>query len=166
MRTNGRSYGLTQPRGGLPSGPITVMVHMASVWVPFTSESKEAVAAYPEIERELRLALQSVGRKFGMYMRRRLRVRHEGERRTIFLRYLGEVATAVGKINGADRDALYAELLKVARSKTAQADVKLDERGRPIGDDESEDYGDNVLILDPEAGSEAPSAKQPELPLG
>ena len=70
------------------------------MWVPFTSESKEAVAGYPEIQKELRLALQSVGRKLGMYLRRRNRVRQEGERRNIFLRYLGEVATAVSEING------------------------------------------------------------------
>src|SRR5262249_51379097 len=50
MGTNWRSYGLSQSRGSLPSGPVTVMVHVASVWVPFTSESKEAVAGYPEIQ--------------------------------------------------------------------------------------------------------------------
>ena len=56
MATNWRSYGLSQSRGAMPSGPVTLMVHMASVWVPFTSESKEAVAGYPEIQKELRLA--------------------------------------------------------------------------------------------------------------
>ncbi len=33
-----------QARGALPAGPLVVFVHIASVWVPFTSESKEAVA--------------------------------------------------------------------------------------------------------------------------
>ena len=106
MATNWRAYGLSQSRGSLPSGPITVMVHIASVWVPFTNESKEAIASYPEIQKELRLALQAVGRKLGMYLRRRLRVRHEGQRRNIFLRYVGEVATAVSRINSTDADAL------------------------------------------------------------
>ena len=103
MGTNWRSYGLQQSRNSLPSGPVTIMVHMASVWVPFTSESKEAIAGYPEIQKELRLALQAVGRKLGMYLRRRIKVKQEGERRNIFLRYLGEVATAVSEINRADR---------------------------------------------------------------
>src|SRR5260370_40468852 len=111
---NWKSYGLRQPRGSLPSGPVTVMVHIASVWVPFTSESKEAVASYPEIQKELRLALQAVGRKLNMYLRRRLKVKQEGERRSKFLRYLGEVATAVSEINQADRKALYDRLLEVA----------------------------------------------------
>ena len=54
MQTNWRSYGLQQSRGGLPSGPVSIMVHIASVWVPFTSESKEAIASYPEIQKEIR----------------------------------------------------------------------------------------------------------------
>ncbi len=147
MTTNWRPYGLTQSRGALPTGPVTVMVHMASVWVPFTSESKEAIAGYPEIQRDLRLALQAVGRKLGMYLRRRNRVKQEGERRSIFLRYLGEVATAVSAINGSDRDRLFEQLLKVAKRKTAEADVRLDERGKVV---EEEDFGGNVLIVEPE----------------
>ncbi len=125
------------------------MVHMASVWVPFTSESKEAIASYPEIQKELRLALQAVGRKLGMYLRRRLRVKQEGERRNIFLRYLGEVATAVSDISGVDRDALYERLLAVAKKKTAEADIELDERGQPVEAEETLDLGKNVLIVKP-----------------
>jgi len=147
MSTNWRSYGLSQSRNSLPSGPVTVMVHIASVWVPFTNESKEAVASYPEIQKELRLALQSVGRKLGMYLRRRMKVRHEGQRRNIFLRYIGEVATAVSRVNSADRDKLYEQLLEVAKKRTAEADVKLNDRGKAITD---EDFGDNVIIVPPE----------------
>lgn len=149
LSTNWRSYGLGQSRGSLPRGPVTVMVHMASVWVPFTSESKEAVAAYPEIQKELRLALQSVGRKLGMYLRRRRKVKHEGERRSIFLRYLGEVATATSAINRSDRQKLYEQLLAVAKIITRQADTKLDDRGRPV-DEEELNLGANVLIVDPQ----------------
>jgi len=147
LSTNWRSYGLSQSRGGLPSGPVTTMVHVASVWVPFTSESKEAIASYPEIQKEIRLALQAVGRKLGMYMRRRLRVAQEGQRRSIFLRYLGEVATAVATINGVDRDELYQRLLAVAKKKTAEADVKLDDRGRPIEEQDDLDLGDNCIVV-------------------
>ncbi len=147
VQTNWRSYGLGQSRGSLPRGPATVMVHIASVWVPFTSESKEAVASYPEIQKELRLALQAVGRKLGMYLRRRRKVKHEGERRTIFLRYLGEVADAVSSIKKCDRGPIYDQLFEVARKKTTEADTKLDDRGRPVGEKEL-NLGDNVLIVD------------------
>ena len=155
LGTNWRSYGLSQSRGGMPKGPVTVMVHVASVWVPFTSESKEAIASYPEIQKELRLALQAVGRHLGTYVRKRLKVKQQGDRRQIFLRYLGEVATAVSEINAVDRDALYEQLLSVAKKRTADADMKLDDRGRPIEDVEELDLGENVLIVDP---TEAPAA--------
>jgi DNA topoisomerase-6 subunit B len=164
--TNWRAYGLSQSRGGLPSGPVTAMVHVASVWVPFTSESKEAIASYPEIQKEIRLALQAVGRNLGMYMRRRLRVAQEGQRRTIFLRYLGEVATAVAQINGQDRAALYEQLLAVAKKKTSEADVKLDDRGRPIQDEDDLDLGDNCIIVPQvmpgQADADAPPKKEPK----
>jgi DNA topoisomerase-6 subunit B len=148
MGTNWRSYGLSQSRGSLPTGPVTIMVHMASVWVPFTSESKEAIASYPEIQKELRLGLQSAGRKLGMYLRRRLKVKQEGERRNIFLRYLGEVATAVSDINSADRDKLYEQLLSVAKKKTSTADIKMDDRGRVIEEEESLESDPSVLIVE------------------
>ena len=150
LSTNWRSYGLSQSRGSLPSGPVTVMVHVASVWVPFTSESKEAIASYPEITKEIRLALQAVGRKLGMYLRRRMRVAQEGQRRQIFLRYLGEVASAVSQINGSDRQQVHEQLLAVAKKKTAEADIKLDESGKPIEEqDEPMNLGDNVIIVPP-----------------
>jgi DNA topoisomerase-6 subunit B len=153
--TNWRSYGLSQSRGALPKGPVTVMVHVASVWVPFTSESKEAIASYPEIQKELRLALQAVGRHLGTYVRKRTMVRQQSDRRQVFLRYLGEVATAVSEINSVDRAALYDQLVSVAKKRTADADMKLDDRGRRIeGPEESQSAG-NVLIVDP---TTAPSA--------
>src|SRR5690349_19924124 len=131
---NWRAYGLTQSRGQLPVGPVTVMVHVASVWVPFTSESKEAVASYPEITKERRLGLQAVGRKLAIYLNRRKRVHQEGERREIFLRYLGEVATAVASIKDYDdcpRKDLYGRLLDVAKRKTAVADTRMKDGKKP-----------------------------------
>ena len=90
-----------------------------------------------------------------MYVRKRLKVRQQGERRQIFLRYLGEVATAVSEINAVDRAALYEQLLSVAKKRTADADMKLDDRGRPIEDPDELELGENVLIVDP---TEAPAA--------
>ncbi len=147
MQNNWRPYGLSQSRGSLPQGPVTVMIHMASVWVPFTSESKEAIASYPEIQKELRLGIQAVGRKLGMFLNRRNKVKQEGERRSIFLRYLREVAGAVNIINETDADKLYENLLKVATKKTAEADLKMDDRGRKVVVEDDEDFGDGVLIV-------------------
>jgi len=69
------------------------------------------------------------------------------------------VAQAVSTINGTDAAKLYADLLAVAKTKTAQADVKLDDRGRPILDEEEElDLGKNCIIVSAQeqAGGDAP----------
>lgn len=145
LQTNWRAYGLTQSRGNLPNGPVTIIAHIASVWVPFTSESKEAVASYPEIEKELRLAIQTVGRSLASFMRKRKSIRQQAERRTIFLRYLGEVAGAVSTINGVDKETIYNQLLEVAKEKTSDADVRLDEFGNPILDDVDSDSDDGLF---------------------
>ncbi len=93
--TSWRSYDIQQPRGSLPVGPLAIFVHIASVWVPFTSESKEAVAAYDEIIKEIRLALQETGRRVGAHIRRRRRAL-EAQRKTDYItKYLPTVAEAL-----------------------------------------------------------------------
>ena len=58
---------------------------------PTTSESKEAIADYDEIRKEIKLALQECGRKLSAYVNRRRRAQYEGRRREVFDRYIGEV---------------------------------------------------------------------------
>jgi DNA topoisomerase-6 subunit B len=161
--TNWRAYGLAQSRGQLPVGPVTVIVHVASVWVPFTSESKEAIASYPEIVKELRLSLQAVGRKLAVYLNRRKRVRQEGERREIFLRYLGEVAHAVATIKDygdRPRKHLYGRLVDVAKRKTAVADTQLNGEAKR-SENAAEDFGENVLIINPEEAPGETASSEP-----
>ncbi len=81
---NWKTYGLSQPRGSLPVGPMVVMVHIASVWVPFTSESKEAVAHYPEILKEIAFGLQECGRRLSVYLNKRKRAA-EAERKLEYM---------------------------------------------------------------------------------
>jgi DNA topoisomerase-6 subunit B len=136
LNTNWRPYGLSQSRGALPNGPVTLIVHVASVWVPFTSESKEAIANTPEIEKELRLGIQYIGRSLASFLRKRQAIAAQGNRRNVFLRYLKEVASAVASIQKSQPDPIYEDLLHVAKRKTAVADVKLDEFGKTIAQEE------------------------------
>lgn len=138
MGTNWRSYGLSQSKNSLPSGPITLIVHVASVWVPFTSESKEAIANAPEIEKELRLGIQAIGRSLASFLRKRQAIAAQGNRRNVFLRYLREVAGAVATIQKSDATPIYEDLLHVAKRKTATADVKLDEFGQEIAEEDAQ----------------------------
>lgn len=98
LETNWRNYGLSQSKGALPAGPILLMIHVASVWVPFTSESKEAVAHYPEIIKELKLAIQDCGRRLGMHVRKQKRIKDEMVKRGYIETYLPHIGQALKDI--------------------------------------------------------------------
>jgi DNA topoisomerase VI subunit B len=119
VRTDWRNYLLSQPRGGLPVGPMALMVHIASVWVPFTSESKEAVAHYPDILKEIQLAAQECGRKLATYIRKRKAADYQAQRRGIFELYIEEVASSIGRITGRKPGPIKREFLQVAHKVTA-----------------------------------------------
>jgi DNA topoisomerase-6 subunit B len=164
--TGWRNYNLSQPRGSLPVGPLVIMIHVASVWVPFTSESKEAVADYDEIRKEMKLALMECGRKLGTYLRKRQRMQRESARRDVFERYIGEISKAVHNINGTDVKKLYEALLKQAKKRTAIADAKLDEEGKTIKKDETEELknDDGVVMVESRAAHLAPEASDDTKP--
>ncbi|MEO1007672.1 MAG: DNA topoisomerase VI subunit B [Planctomycetota bacterium] len=155
-----KNYGLSQPRGALPVGPIVIMIHMASVWVPFTSESKEAIADYDEIRKEMKLALQECGRKLGTYLRRRQKMRRESQRRDIFGRYIAEIARSTAALTGEDEAKLLEALQRQAQKRTAIADAELDEDGNFVRKERKEPgLDDGVLIVDNGVAAE-PASKE------
>jgi DNA topoisomerase-6 subunit B len=120
LDTTWRNYGVPQSRGALPAGPMVIFVHMASVWVPFTSESKEAIADYDEIRKEIKLALQECGRRLGVFLRRRERAKSEFRRRNIFELYIEEVVDACNRLKGGKlaKEKLKEQLQKIAMKRT------------------------------------------------
>ena len=122
IQTNWKAYGVLQSRGALPTAPMILMVHIASVWVPFTSESKEAVASYPEIMKDIKLALQDVGRKLGIYIRRGLREADAEKKRSYIEKYIPHIGIALQEIlniSDKERDKVCATLKDtLERSRT------------------------------------------------
>jgi DNA topoisomerase VI subunit B len=160
LETSWRNYGVAQSRGALPAGPMVVFVHMASVWVPFTSESKEAIADYDEIRKEIRLALQECGRRLGVFLRRRERAAGEFRRRNIFELYIEEVVEACARLKGGKlaKEKLRNQLQKIALKRTGGA--KTDEI---LGRESGPEGLPHSIIVTPE-GSEggAPGAQVPQ----
>ncbi len=136
VKTDWRNYLLSQPKGSLPVGPMALLVHIASVWVPFTSEAKEALAHYPEIIREIQLAAQECGRKLATFIRKKKQADYQAQRRSIFELYIEEVAGSIHRITGNSRDAIKRDFLRVAEQVTeadlAAEDKKLDEASEKL----------------------------------
>lgn len=174
LDTTWRNYGVPQSRGALPAGPMVVFVHMASVWVPFTSESKEAIADYDEIRKEIKLALQECGRRLGVFLRRRERAKSEFRRRNIFELYIEEVVEACSRLKGGKlaKEKLKDQLQKIASKRTGGQ--KTDELlghdgGGPEGLPHSiivtaEGTEGDAPVLNGDEGSD--SGPSEELPLG
>lgn len=100
MSSPWKSYGLQQARGALPIGPLVIMVSISSVWVPYTSESKEAVAHYPEIIKELRLGLMEAGRRLQRFINKRKRHSDEAKKRSYIEKYLDPIRESLIEILG------------------------------------------------------------------
>jgi DNA topoisomerase-6 subunit B len=96
MNVNWKSYNISQQ--GLPVGPILILVHVASTNVPFTSESKDAIAAIPEIEKEIVLALQDLGRELKNFLSRRDRNKVAEDRARAVCAIIPELAAKVSEI--------------------------------------------------------------------
>jgi DNA topoisomerase-6 subunit B len=177
LSTTWKNYGVAQSRGALPAGPMVIFVHMASVWVPFTSESKEAIADYDEIRKDITLALRECGRRLGLFLRRRERAAGEYRRRNIFELYIEEVAEACNRLKGGKLriDKLKAQLQKIANSRTGG--MKTDEvLGKTGGGPEGLPHsiivtpegveGDiPVAVEEPEPGSLTPTDADVQTPL-
>ncbi len=133
LKTSWRAYGLSQSNGALPVGPCTIAVHIASVWVPYTSESKEAIAHYPEILKEIKLALQEIGRDLGSYIHKKKRVGAELQKRGYIEKYIPYVIEALRemlklkKTDEIDMEKLLNEILEKHRGKLEDVDFNPDE---------------------------------------
>lgn len=93
---NWKAYGIPQDK--LPKAPMVILIHVASTNIPYTSESKEAIAEIPEIVDEVRLALQEVGRKLKGYLDRKKAVQERKKRENVLLKILPLIAKKCAEI--------------------------------------------------------------------
>jgi DNA topoisomerase-6 subunit B len=157
--TGWRPYGLSQSQKSIPVGPLTLVVHIASVWVPFTSESKEALAQYPEIIKEVRLAIQEIGRKLARYTKKKKKVKDEFKKRAYIEKYIPHLAQALQELielspeDKADLQVRLEKLLEQERGKLAK--VEFDAKANQDFDETyAKDFHDVDDIVDDDEGSE------------
>ena len=123
---NWKPYGLQQSGSNFPSGPAVIIIHMSSVWVPFTSEAKEAVAHYPEIIKEIKLALQDCGRKLGIYIRKHVRANEQKEKISLFEKYIPELANSLANLADAKKEPINESLKKLLKKELPKLEGQND----------------------------------------
>ncbi len=141
-----KRYGLKQSNGSIPSGPVAIAVHMASVWVPYTSEGKEAIAAYTAIIKEVTLALQEAARKLGLYVSKKRQSKDAEDRLKAFDIYAGELCEALSDITGGNAENIHTSLKKVIEEKVGDTSIVLHGKGMEIQEkDEAADKSTDAL---------------------
>jgi DNA topoisomerase-6 subunit B len=137
-----KSYGLHNSSGSMPTGPAVIVIHIASTWVPFTSESKAAVSNYPAISKEIKLAIQEAGRALQIYVRKKRKAGLEEEKRQKFKGYASEVAGAVAKLIAKDSYKIKKADLEKSSAKIEKSLLKTAETmyvsGKDFGESEDE----------------------------
>ena len=123
-----KKYGLQQSAGNLPQGPAIILVHMASVWAPFTSESKEAIAHYPEIIKEIRLALQEAGRALQLYVGRKVKRELAKKKQEMFKNYAIELAASLSDLTAKKKEEILKKLLKLAEKMYKSGEIETEEK--------------------------------------
>lgn len=117
-RINWKNYNMEQPKGAkMPQGPIMIMVHVASTNVPFTSESKDAIADVPEIEDEIELAVREAARDLGRYLSEQKKALDARKKIKMFESYTKELALALEELTGRDHVKIEAQFRDVLANK-------------------------------------------------
>ncbi len=75
--------------------PLVVLVHIASTKVPFKEASKDAITDAPEIEREIRLAIQEAARKLKRYIIRKKKEEERMEKIVTLMKYIPEIVRSL-----------------------------------------------------------------------
>ena len=125
IRTIGwRNYGLDQPGGsGLPSGPAVISIHVASTNVPFTSESKDALANVPAIEDEIELAVREAARELKSYLNKRRSMKQRREKQNVLGTILPEMAEKVAEVTDRDRPNIDGALARIMNNVSVERAV-------------------------------------------
>lgn len=123
-----RPYGLEQRQGnGIPYGPVILFVHVYGTRIPYTSESKEAIANVPEIIEEIKLALRGLGRHIRSHVNKKDRRNKAKEKFRLVRTLLPEISDKASQILGLERPDLNVVISKIANVVFVDEEIKKQE---------------------------------------
>lgn len=117
------------------SQPISIYVNFVSVYVPYTGAGKLAINSEEEIVEEIRYALMECARDIGIYLNSLQKAEDQERRRTIFVRYTGEVAQSLHEITGKPQAELLHKLQEIAKERTILLEAKENDGGEEALED-------------------------------
>jgi DNA topoisomerase-6 subunit B len=92
--------------------PFIIVSHICSTRIPYKTAGKENVADRPEIERELRLALQFLSRKLAAYMSKKGQAEMAKKRANLYAKYIPLIAQFCTELAGKKKEPNYKKMLE------------------------------------------------------
>ena len=111
--------------------PFVIVSHICSTRIPYKTAGKENVADRPEIERELRLALQLLSRKLAAYMSKRGQAEMAKKRSNLYAKYIPMIAQFCTELAGKKKEPDYQKILKEANSTEPKKTVEEENPTEP-----------------------------------
>lgn len=105
---------------GIPEGQAVILVHIASTNVPFTSESKDAVASVPELEHEIEQAVREVGRSLKKHLKKKRSLNKRRQKSKTVTKLLPEIAEKASNVAGKDTPSIEDSLAKIMNNVLLQ----------------------------------------------
>lgn len=92
--------------------PLVIVSHICSTRIPYKTVGKENVADRPEIERELKLALQYISRKLASYMSKKGQAEMAKKRANLYAKYIPLVAQFCTELAGKKKEPNFKTMLQ------------------------------------------------------
>jgi len=128
-----RNYGLDQPGStGIPNGAGVIMIHVASTNVPFTSESKDAVANVPEIEDEIELAIREAARELKRFLKKRRSLEKRQKKQSVIATILPVMAEKLSEMTERDEPEYGDALARIMNNVLVQRTTRQNGDGTEI----------------------------------
>ena len=119
-------YGL-KVENKVPVGQLAFIIHIASVWVPYTNESKNSVASYSVITKEIKLALQELVRNLSVFLNRKHKSSLFQERISLFDKYGIELAYSLSKLTDMEEKKIKAKIEGLLERKKDEVKTNVEE---------------------------------------
>ncbi|MCK4319664.1 DNA topoisomerase VI subunit B [Candidatus Micrarchaeota archaeon] len=108
-----RRYGIKN----FDAEPVTVLVNIASVHIPYTTAGKQSIAPEKEITDEIKNAVMEAGRSMGRYLSGRIREKEKDAKRKLLLRYVKQLSGDIGKLAGESPEELEVRLKNLVEER-------------------------------------------------
>ncbi|MDE1851225.1 MAG: DNA topoisomerase VI subunit B [Candidatus Micrarchaeota archaeon] len=97
--------------------PISVMVNVSSVYIPYSGVGKQAIAQEPEIIEEIKLAVQDCARSLQRHISNQKNMNMQATKYNTIMRYVSQLALNLSEITGEKKDSIEKGLKEVVEKR-------------------------------------------------